>query len=220
MAITSDYFTFLRGLSKNNDRTWFKAHQDEFKAAVEAPFVQLLNEFAGPLAKVCPQIRCDTGQGGGTLMRIHRDTRFSKDKAPYKTHMGAMLLHRSQGRGDGMLGFYLRLGPDESLLGGGISPPEAATLKRMRDAIAGGGKRWAAVRVGLERDGALKRVPVGFDDEHPFAEDLKLKAFHKVVRFSPKQVVAPDFLRTLLSAVKELEPLVAFLAAPARLPWP
>jgi uncharacterized protein (TIGR02453 family) len=216
--IPDGYFAFFDQLAKNNDRQWFKAHQMTFEQEVEGPFLALLDALRLPLAKVCPEIRCEPGRGGGTVMRIHRDTRFSKDKSPYKTHMSAMMLHRDQNRGPGMLGFFLQLGAGENLLGAGLSAPNSATLGRIRNGIVELGPRWSKLNQGLEGP-SRKRMPPGFDAQHVHADDLKRLAFYKSVYFTRAEVIADEFPKRLLAAAKSLEPLLAFLAQSARLPW-
>jgi uncharacterized protein (TIGR02453 family) len=132
--------------------------------------------------------------------------------------MAALLLHRDQEKGAGMMGYFLRLGPDEMLVGAGVHAPDAASLARIRRAIADGGKRWARASAGVEGE-SLKRVPAGFPPDHPFADDLRRKEFHRVIPLTRREVLAPDFPRTVVAAARKLEPLLAFLAGPLGLPW-
>jgi uncharacterized protein (TIGR02453 family) len=142
MVISQRYFQFLDELATHNTSAWFNANRQRYVDDVEAPFLALLGAVSPDLATLCPHIRCDAQRSGGSMMRIHRGTRFSKDKAPFKDHMGAMLLHRAQKRGPGMMGFLLHLGPQECTLGAGVSMPDAKALAKIRTAIAAGGKRW------------------------------------------------------------------------------
>jgi uncharacterized protein (TIGR02453 family) len=218
MAIPRAYFTFLEQLAEHNDRAWFKAHEAAFRSDVEAPFLELVAAIAPGLARTCPSVRCDPARSGGSTMRIHRDIRFSRDKSPYKTYMGAMMLHRAQRRGAGMMGFFLRVGPEECLLGAGVHAPDAATLLRIRKEIASGGRTWVRLAAGMKGE-MRKRVPPGFDPDHPFAEDLRRVEFFRTLPFTRKQALASDFPRTVLSAARKLEPMLAFLAKPLGLPW-
>jgi len=218
MPVTRAYFDFLEQLAVHNDRDWFKAHEAAFRADVEGPFLALVGAIAPGFARLSPHVRCDPARSRGSTLRIHRDVRFSRDKAPYKTHMAALLLHRDQGKGAGMMGYFLRLGPEEMLLGAGVHAPDAASLGRIRLAIAEGGKRWSSVAAGIQGD-ALKRVPVGFPPDHPFADDLRRKEFHRTVPFTRPEVLSPDFPRTVVATARKLEPMLAFLARPLGLAW-
>lgn len=218
MPITRAYFDFLETLALHNDRDWFREHESAFRSDVEAPFLALVAAIAPGMARLSPHVRCDPARSRGSTLRIHRDVRFSRDKSPYKTHMAALLLHRDQAKGAGMMGWFLRLGPDEMLLGAGVHAPDPASLGRIRRAIADGGKRWARVAAGVQGE-ALKRVPAGFAPDHPFADDLRRKEFYRIVPFTRREVLAPDFPRTVVAAARKLEPMLAFLARPLGLPW-
>jgi uncharacterized protein (TIGR02453 family) len=218
MSIRPSFFAFLEELAEHNQREWFKAHEPIFRAEVEAPFLALVSALAPGLSRVAPHVRCDPARSGGSTLRIHRDIRFSRDKSPYKTHMSAMFLHRDAGRGPGMLGYFLRLGPEECLLGAGVHAPDGAALARIRAAIAGGGRRWARVSVGLQGE-QRKRVPPGLPPDHPFVADLRRVEYFRTVPLSRREALSPDLPRTVIRAARALEPLLAFLAPPAGLPW-
>jgi uncharacterized protein (TIGR02453 family) len=213
MSVSPEFFAFFEALTKHNDRAWFQKHTDRYEAHVKVPFDELLDAVAPIFAKHTPFI-VDRPKA----MRVHRDVRFSKDKSPYKTHAGAMLLHRTQKRGPGMLGFFLRLGPEESLLGAGVSEPGPPDLLAIRRAIVADPTGWKAVRKRLQGDG-LKRVPEGFPADHPFADDLRRKSFFRTVPFSRAQVASKRFVSDVERAVVELEPLLGFLASAMKLRW-
>jgi uncharacterized protein (TIGR02453 family) len=218
MPITRSYFSFLEQLAEHNDRTWFKEREAAFRSDVQGPFLELVATIAPPFADAYPFIRCDPTRSGGSTLRIHRDIRFSKEKSPYKTHMAALLLHREQRRGAGMLGFFLRVGPDDSLFGAGVHAPDAAALARIRHEIAAGGRRWARLAPGMQGE-ARKRVPPGFGPDHPFAGDLRRVEFFKTLPFTRREVLARDFPSTVVEAARELSPMLAFLAKALGLPW-
>jgi uncharacterized protein (TIGR02453 family) len=184
--------------------------------------LRLIDAFSGPLASISKQFVADPRPSGGSLFRIYRDTRFSKDKTPYKTHLAAHFPHRS-GLAGGVHGpgFYLHLEPGGSLIGGGSWHPDPDSLFKVRQAIVARPKVWMALRTsGLEIQGeALKRVPQGFDPDHPCAEDLKLKDFFTTSSFKDAQVLAPDFLQQMTEACQRAAPLVAFLCKAMDLPW-
>ena len=156
------------------------------------------------------------------MFRIYRDTRFAKDKTPYKTHLAAHFPHRSASAG-GVHGpgFYLHLEPGGSFAGGGLWHPDPDTLFKVRQAIVAKAKAWKSLRAsGLEIEGeALKRVPQGFDAAHPCVDDLKLKDFYITCSFTDAQVLSPAFLEQVAEACQEAAPLVRFLCKALDLPW-
>jgi uncharacterized protein (TIGR02453 family) len=216
--ITRRTFTVLRALAADNTREWFQAHADEYRTDAEEPFLALLAALVPILERTCPQIQCTPKRSGGSMMRVHRDTRFSADKSPYRTSLGAMLLHRDQRRGPGMFGFVLHLSPTESYLGAGVASPDAASLLRIREAIVARSTAWARVRDGMQ--GATRvRVPAGFPADHQFAEDLRRVSYFRSIPFTQREVIGDGFPRVLTGAIRELTPLLAFLAPPLGLRW-
>jgi uncharacterized protein (TIGR02453 family) len=212
MALPRDFLPFFVDLSAHNEKAWFDANRARYEASVKAPFALLLQALEPALAKVTPQLSSTPSP-----MRINRDIRFSKDKSPYKTHASSMILHRTQKRGPGMLGFFLRVG-DECLLGGGVSAPDATGLAAIWAAIVAKPNEWAKVCRDMQGDG-LKKVPSAFPADHRFAEDLKRKEFFRLVPFTKKQVLAAEFPKTIEGAMRELEPMLGFFAKALKLPW-
>ena len=154
------------------------------------------------------------------MFRIHRDTRFSRDKSPYKTHAAAHFRHRA-GKDVHALGFYLHLDPSGSFAGAGVWHPEAPTLKKIRDAIVSRPKAWEAVlrkKIAVEGD-PLTRPPQGYDPHHPFIEDLKRKDFVTMIPFTEAHVCNPRFLSDYVQACKAMSPLVEFLTKAVGLAW-
>jgi len=215
-------FKFLKDLKTHNDREWFTEHKSRFETEARDPFLRFIGEFGGPLSGVSRHFIADPRPSGGSMFRIYRDTRFAKDKTPYKTHLAAHFPHRSVSAG-GVHGpgFYLHLEPGGSFAGGGLWHPDPDTLLKVRQAIVAKAKAWKTLRTsGLEIEGeALKRVPQGFDAAHPCAEDLKLKDFYITCSFTDAQVLAPDFLEQVAGACQSAAPLVRFLCKALDLPW-
>lgn len=215
-------FHFLLDLKANNDRAWFQAQKARYETDARNPMLAFIAGFSAPLAKLGRNFSADPRPVGGSMFRLHRDTRFSKDKTPYKTHLAAHFPYRNPAAG-GVHGpgFYLHLEPDGSFAGGGLWHPEPDSLFKVRQAIAARPRAWKAIRdSGLEIQGdALKRVPQGFPPDHPWAEDLKRKDFYIGTRFSDAQVLAPDFLEQFTAACSEALPLVKFLCKALDLPW-
>jgi uncharacterized protein (TIGR02453 family) len=183
------YFEFFDELSANNRGVWFNANKQRYLADVEAPFLALLAQLSEQLLTIAPHIKCVPTRSGGSMMRIHRDVRFSKDKSPYKIHMGAMLLHSSQKRGPGMLGYVLHLGYDACYLGAGLASPTPDVLARVRSAIVNGGADWRRLRSGLAGE-QRTRLPKDVPSGHEFDEDLRRVSFLKTVPFRREDVLA------------------------------
>src|SRR5918994_181068 len=168
-------FAFLAELREHNDRDWFAGNKDRYEAHVLEPALAFVEDFGYRLQEISPHFAADPRRSGGSLFRIYRDTRFSKDKSPYKTNTGMHFRHK-RAKDVHAPGYYLHLAPGEVFAGGGIWHPDGPTLTAIRQAIVDDPDRWRAATEGLELGGeALKRVPNGFDKEHPYAEDLKRK---------------------------------------------
>src|SRR5918996_4016229 len=127
-------FTFLRDLKQNNDRDWFKANKPRYEKAVLEPALQFIVDFEPHLLAISPHFVADPRPSGGSLFRIHRDTRFSKDKSPYKPYTGIQFRHEL-GKDAHAPGFYLHLEPGGVFAGAGIWHPDQPTLVRIREAI-------------------------------------------------------------------------------------
>ncbi|MCC7009509.1 MAG: DUF2461 domain-containing protein [Acidobacteria bacterium] len=210
---TPALFSFLRDLKARNTREWFQANRDRYARDVEAPMLRFIADLVPRLARISPAFVADPRRTGGSMYRIHRDTRFSADKSPYKTHVAASFAHEQRKARPSVPGFYLHLEPGDSLGGGGIYHPDMATLTSIRTAIAENPKGWRAVIAsGLEIEGdALTRAPAGFSPSHPLIAYLRLKDFYALVPFTQRDVCADDFLDRYVEACGRVAPLVRFL---------
>ena len=216
--ISPALFDFLRDLRANNDRPWFEGNKERYLEVVRDPMLDFIAAFAGPLAEISPHFRADPRPNGGSLFRIHRDTRFSKDKRPYKTNVGAHFRH-SAGKDAHAPGFYLHLEPDACFAGCGVWRPDGPALNRIRNAIVARPDEWRRVAIGREFSGTfgltgetLKRPPRGFDPGHPLIEDLKRKSFVAIARVSEDEACAPDFLERFTAIARIGAGFTAFLA--------
>ena len=117
-----ELFAFLEELKANNDREWFAANRDRYEEELLEPAMDFIAAFAPKLEKISPNFRADPRPSGGSLFRIYRDTRFSKDKTPYKTNVGIHFRHELA-RDAHAPGFYLHIGPGEAFAGAGIWHP-------------------------------------------------------------------------------------------------
>jgi uncharacterized protein (TIGR02453 family) len=210
-------FAFLRELERNNDREWFQANKKRYESDVKDPLLHFIAEVAGPLARISPHFRADSRPVGGSLFRVYRDVRFSKDKRPYKTHAAAHFRHE-RAKDVHAPGFYLHLEPRQIFLGTGIWRPDSKALGRIRDRIVDDPGLWkrilgaAKFRADFRLEGeSLKRPPRGYDAEHPLVEDLKRKDFISVAAFTQEEACSADFLGHFAGRCKVARAFVRFL---------
>jgi uncharacterized protein (TIGR02453 family) len=224
-SFTPSLFTFLEDLADHNDREWFKQQKGRYVEFVQEPAVAFILEVAPGLGRISPHLRADARPVGGSLFRIQRDTRFSKDKTPYKIHTGIQFRHAS-GADVHAPGFYLHLQPGEVFAAAGIWRPEGEAARRIRRAIVDdptGWKRAAhgkgfATRYVLTGD-VLKRPPTGFPSDGPFADDLMRKDFIAEVKLSEKAATAPGFAREYVDLCRAAAPFMRFLCRALDLPF-
>jgi uncharacterized protein (TIGR02453 family) len=219
---TPALFKFLGQLKKHNDRDWFAAHKAEYERVAQDPFCAFILQVRKPLMAISPYLVADERPHRGSLHRVYRDIRFSKNKAPYKTNIAASFWNRAdKERGPGI---YLHLQPDHSFIGAGLWMPDREALLAMRRAIVEQPKQWrkavAAAAPDWERSGErLSRPPKGFPADHPQIEELKWKSFILITRLSEKEIYAPDFPATFIKRCKQAAPLMAFVTRAIGLPW-
>jgi uncharacterized protein (TIGR02453 family) len=216
-SFSPELFSFLRELRENNNRAWFAENKDRYEEHLLEPALDFIAAFAPKLEKISPHIRADAQPSGGSLFRIYRDTRFSKDKSPYKTNLGIYFKHELAKEVQAP-GFYLHLGPGEVFAGGGIWHPGTEGATRIREAIVEEPDRWRrATRTGafakrLELGGdSLKRVPSWADSEHRFADDLRRKDFFGWARLSEEGATAPGFVDEYAKVCRAASPLMRFI---------
>lgn len=210
---TPDLFKFLTRLKRNNNRDWFLAHKHEYETNVRDPALNFITELANPLFKIAPYLVADPRPSRGSLFRVYRDTRFSHDKRPYKTHLAMRFSH--SGKDVHSPGFYLHLEPGGCFAASGLWHPEPLTLLKVRNAIVSRPKEWRQVRKLLNWDdaGKLRRVPRGFPPDHEFAEDLKLKDLGTAVNLTDQQVCSANFMTLFITACRKMSPVAAFLSS-------
>ena len=218
-------FDFLRELKANNERPWFEANKARYIADVRDPMLDFIAALAEPLADISPHFVADPRANGGSLFRIYRDTRFSPDKTPYKTNVGAHFRHVA-GKDAHAPGFYLHLDPETCLAGCGIWSPGGEALAQIRGAIADNPGDWTRVtqakafRETFDLMGqSLKRPPRGFDAAHPLIEDLKRKDYVARTRFDEADAVQPDFLQRFVQMVSTGADFVSFLSRAVGVPF-
>jgi uncharacterized protein (TIGR02453 family) len=214
---TPELFRFLSQLKRNNNREWFAANKARYEACVRDPFLKFIADFAPALGDISPYFVADPSPSGGSMMRIYRDIRFAKDKSPYKTAVAAHFCHESR-KEESSPAFYLRFEPGNSMVGGGMWRPETNSLKKVRDAVAKNSAEWkkatstngfrASFGMGGE---SLVRPPRGYDENHPFIEDIKRKDFVAGATLRDNQVCSPNFPEILTKSLQAMAPYMKFL---------
>lgn len=218
--ITDKTLAFLTALKENNSREWFQAHRPEYDAAW-ADFFDTVVRFVDDVASFDAMIAEARPDPKSCIMRIYRDTRFSKDKTPYKTGFFAYVA--KGGWKAGNAGYYLHLEPGESFAGGGLYMPEPRILEKTRQAIDTNYPEWLSIVTGLgllgqfpegvQPSGATKRPPKGYDDLNPAIGYLKFKGYYTQRYFIDSEVASEDFSGRLAHACKAVLPMVEFLNA-------
>lgn len=218
-------FDFLRDLRNHNHREWFQANKERYERDVRDPLLAFVRDAAAPLAKISPEIQADARPSGGSLFRIYRDTRFSKDKTPYKTHAAVQFRHRG-GKDVHAPGFYLHLESGNVFVGAGLWRPESEPLRAVRTAIATRPADWKRVvnapafkKMCVLEGEVAKRPPTGFAAEHPLIDEIRRKDFIAVARFKDGEAIRPGFLDAVITACRAAAPLNAFICRALGHPW-
>ena len=208
---------FLHKLAQNNRRDWFMEHKAEYEALVLEPALDFISAMEAPLAKLSPRFLCVPKRQGGSLLRIYRDTRFARDKRPYKTNVGIHFRHDTFRDIHGP-GLYFHIGLDECFLGGGIWHPEPDPLQRIRQHIADRPRPWRdALRatrgpLGFSLWGEqLQRVPRGWAADHPQAEDLRRKDFVLAREFDEGVLYGSELIDFVTESYAAMKPFMKFL---------
>jgi len=207
---------FLKSLAKNNDKVWFDEHKSEYQQAKE-DYESVVQQILDGLSKQDPAI---AGlQVKDCTFRIYKDVRFSKDKTPYKTNMGAGF--SPNGKLVQEPGYYLHIEPgNKSFVAGGIYMPDAPNLSKIRQEIDYNGdklekimkdkkfKKWFK---DLDTIDKLKTMPKGYSADNPRIELLKHKSYIVSYPFTDTQVKDKKFLKNIIEVMKAIRPLNEFL---------
>lgn len=209
---------FLKNLKKNNHKEWFDTNRKTYEAA-KADFAALVNTVIQQFGKKDPSISSLTAKD--CVFRINRDVRFSKNKDPYKTNMGASI--NPGGKKSIMAGYYFHLEPGgKCFAGGGLYVPEADIVKKVRQEIDYNwdefqkiirNKKFASLYKDLSRwEGmTLSREPKGYEKNNPAIEYLKMKSWIADVPVSDAQLTSPSLVKDIVTAFETLQPLIQFL---------
>ena len=222
---TPRFFEFFEELSRNNNRDWFEQNRARYEREVREPMLAFIADFAPRLRKISARYVADPRSTGGSMMRIYRNLRFSRDKTPYRTNAAAAFGHRD-GAHFNSPSFYLSLSPAEAFAGVGVWHPQADTLAKIRDAIVAHPSKWKSAvndrkfRARFEIMGdMLSRPPKGYDANHPLIEDLKRKDFIGGAEFTRMEVCSAEFMDLFSSACASASPFMKFLTEAMGLKW-
>ena len=213
-----DAVRFLRSLKRHNDREWFRAHRDQFDRLLHAPMVAIIERLAIDLRQFLPEL---VASPRVSMYRIYRDTRFSADKTPLKTHVAAVFPFRGLPRHQGP-GLYFEVAGGWVYAGGGIYMPEPLELQRIREHLAANHARFrraVSSRAFKQMFGdvggdTLTRVPRGYAVDHPAADLLKYRQFIAGREWPASFASSPRFYPELLKTFRTLAPMIRFLGEP------
>lgn len=214
-----DFWKFFDDLKENNNREWFTENKPRYQEHIVATCMDFIVDMGERLKDISPHYTAIPKANGGSMFRIYRDARFSKDKRPYKENAGIQFRHKL-GKDAHAPGFYVNLHKDRLFYGGGIWQPESKTLSEIRDRICYYPKKWQGVIEnedivnifgGVSGDG-LVRPPRGYDADHKYIEDIKRKNFFAMKEENNyKKTMKADFLDEVAQTFDAASPLLAFI---------
>ncbi|SHM04222.1 TIGR02453 family protein [Chryseobacterium carnipullorum] len=220
ITIKPETLTFLKDLTQNNNREWFNENKNLYTESQEN-VIAFLDELIKEMAEFDEELGKIDGKK--SLFRIYRDTRFSKDKIPYKTNFGASL---GMGKGSHKAGYYLHIEPGKSFLAGGAYMPESSVLKEVRKEISLYGEDFLKIISQkefkkhfpeLDQDDKLKKIPQGFEKEDPMGEYLKLKSFIVLYHLKDEEVLDKNAVKNMTKIFNLMKPFNDFLNTPLTL---
>lgn len=222
---TQATFNFLDELAANNDRAWFETNKSRYETLLREPALEFI-EAMGPVLKTfAPNFRAEPRKVGGSLMRVFRDTRFSRDKTPYKTNIGIQFRH-VLGKDIHAPGLYVHIATDECFFAAGCWHPDSDALGKIRDRIAQHPEQWYAARDDkrfaarwqLWGD-SLSRPPRGYAADHAAITDIKRKDFVALAPLSIKEATGNGLVKLAAQRYAETVPLMKFLCGALAVPF-
>jgi uncharacterized protein (TIGR02453 family) len=213
--IETSTLKFLKDLAKNNHREWFQANKKAFEAANDN-VAALAGYLIGEIGKFDPAV--SSLEPKGCVFRIYRDIRFSKDKSPYKTNLGAYFA--PGGRKSMQPGYYIHIQPGQCFVAAGKHMPDANELLKIRNRIVSNSKEFLGIvekrsfrdKFGALHGDRLSRPPKGFSEDSPAIEYLKLKSLTVYTEYKKdKLITSKDFPKTVVKDFKAMFPLVDYL---------
>ena len=210
---------FLEDLEDNNNRAWFHENKHRYETEVLEPALAFITAVGPLMAEVSESFAAIPKRVGGSLMRVYRDTRFSRDKTPYKTNIGIQFRHEL-GKDVHAPGYYLHIQTTGCFLGAGMWRPESKALRAIRERIANRPADWRKVLQSQRFNDeftlggtTLSRPPRGFAAEQPHIEDIKRKDFIGLSDFSIEKAASADFPADVVERFAKATPLMGFLCA-------
>jgi len=217
-------FAFLEELAANNNRDWFAERKQDYEDKVRTPALAFIEAVGEQLPEFAPHFVADKRKMGGSLMRVYRDTRFAKDKTPYKTNIGIQFRHEA-GKDVHAPGYYVHISAAECFVGVGIWHPPSDALAKIRTAIVEKSQIWTETcedeqfsRFFSLSGNSLKTAPRGFDKTHPLLNDLKRKDFIGIANLPPALIEQEDFCTIACDYFTAGSPFMRFLCSALRLP--
>lgn len=216
---------FLEELAANNNREWFQENKSRYEEQVLDVALRFIQSMQAPLAKIAPHFTAIPQRMGGSLMRVYRDTRFSKNKLPYKTNIGIQFRHE-RAKDVHSPGYYVHIDPDQVFLGVGMWRPDSDSLRSIRERIVAKPAEWSRLLADprfkrhFELGGeSLKRPPRGFDKEHQHIEDIMRKSFIGVRNLDVEDCLRPGFQRKVETSFSAASPFMEFLCKAVGVPF-
>jgi len=214
---TKATFKFLDELANNNNRAWFESNKPRYESLVREPALEFIGAMAPVLKTFAPHFRAEPRKVGGSLMRVFRDTRFSRDKTPYKTNIGIQFRHEL-GKDVHAPGFYVHVAADECFFAVGCWHPDSDALGKVRDLVAKKPEQWFAARDDKQFTAqwalwgdSLTRPPRGYDANHPAIADIKRKDFVAIAPLSVSEVTGAGLAKLSGKRFAETAPFMKFL---------
>lgn len=215
-GFSPEAFRFLRSLKRNNNREWFQPRKDEYEQLLRLPMMALICEIGEEARKFAPEIRFDPKNA---VLRIYRDTRFSKDKTPYKTNVAASMPFGTYGKDMASPGLYLHLEPGEIYLGGGLWMPNSAQLRKLRESINNDPDTFLEIiedrnfkkHFGELAGERLKTVPRGVLPNNPMIDYLRLKQFFVSKTLEENAAFKKDFPKKIAKEFALMMPLLRWI---------
>ena len=216
---------FLEELAANNNRDWFKENKPRYEERVLDVALRFIQSMQDPLAEIAPHFTAIPQRVGGSLMRVYRDTRFSKNKLPYKTNIGIQFRHE-QAKDVHAPGYYVHIDPDQVFIGVGMWRPDSDPLRSIRERIAAKPAEWkrtigdAKFKRNLRLEGeSLSRPPRGFPKDHELIDDIKRKSFIAVRNLDVDDSLSPQFQRKVETTFRAGTAFMEFLCKAVGVPF-
>ena len=214
--LQKDTILFLKNLKKNNNKPWLDANRKQYEAA-KANYLAVVQEIIDAVALFDPAV--GNFKAKDCVFRVNRDVRFSKDKSPYKTNMGASF--SSGGKKAKEAGYYFHAEPGQSFAAGGFYMPEPAELAKIRQEIDYNFDDWKKIVAdkkfikyfpgGVDGVSLLVRPPKGYDENNPAIHYLKMKGFIVSRSLSDTDLTSKTLVKEIAASFAAMKPMIDFL---------